>query len=65
MKRTDELRRGALLPTFGWPLLLGVLSGLGLVLALLGDGLWDAASWLLLATPIATIVWALARPMRE
>jgi hypothetical protein len=65
MKHTDEVRRGALWPIFGWPLLLGILSGLGLALALLGDGVWDAASWLLLATPITAIAWALARPKRE
>jgi hypothetical protein len=45
--------------TFAWPLLLAVLSAFGLVLALLGDGVWDAASWLLLTTPIAAVVWAL------
>jgi hypothetical protein len=64
MKRSDDMRRATLLRTFGWPLLLGVLSGLGLVLALIGDGAWDAVSWLLLTSPVATIVWALARPMR-
>lgn len=62
MKRADDMRRGALVRTFGWPLLLAVLSGLGLVLALLGDGAWDAASWLLLATPVVAIGWALLRP---
>ncbi|HEX6000389.1 MAG TPA: hypothetical protein VFZ16_13515 [Hyphomicrobiaceae bacterium] len=45
-----------------WPLLLGVLSGCGLVLALVGDGAWDTASWLLLATPIDAVAWALVRP---
>jgi hypothetical protein len=47
---------------FAWPLLLAVLSGLGLVLALLGDGVWDAASWVLLATPVAAVAWALVSP---
>lgn len=65
MKRTDDMRQRTLLRIFGWPLLLGVLSGVGLVLALLGDGAWDAASWLLLTTPIVAIGWALARPMRQ
>jgi hypothetical protein len=63
MKVADETRRtgrGVLQRTFAWPLLLAVVSGIGLVLALLGDGAWDAASWLLLATPMAAVAWALA-----
>jgi hypothetical protein len=63
MKHAVDIRQGgwsALQGTFAWPLLLAVLSGLGLVLALLGDGVWDAASWLLLATPIAAAAWMLA-----
>ncbi|HEX5957546.1 MAG TPA: hypothetical protein VFY92_02680 [Hyphomicrobiaceae bacterium] len=44
------------------PLLLGVTSGCWLVLAFVGDGAWDAASWLLLAAPIAAVAGALLRP---
>lgn len=46
---------------FGAPALLGALSLIGLVVALLGDGWWDAASWLGLAAPVAAVLWALAR----
>jgi hypothetical protein len=46
---------------FGWPVLLATLSAAGLVLALLGDGLWDVLSWILLAAPIAAILWGILR----
>ena len=62
-----ETGGAALLRIFAWPLLLAVLSGLGLTLALIGDGAWDVGSWLLLAAPIAAIAWAMVRagPRRE
>lgn len=34
------------------PLIIGVLSTAGLVSALLADGWWDVASWLLLIVPV-------------
>lgn len=37
---------------FAMPLLIGALSMIGLVSALVGDGLWDALSWIALAIPI-------------
>ncbi|HJU04233.1 MAG TPA: hypothetical protein VJ692_03710 [Nitrospiraceae bacterium] len=46
------------------PILLSFLSAVGLVSALLGDGIWDALSWVALATPPAAIAWALYRPAR-
>ena len=49
--------------TFGWPLVLGVLNSVGLVGALLWDGLWDGLGALLLAASIGVIAWArLRRP---
>ncbi|HKS11691.1 MAG TPA: hypothetical protein VJS90_01505 [Pseudomonas sp.] len=38
---------------FAWPLAIGVLGGVGLFAALLGDGAWDALSWLGLGLPAA------------
>ncbi len=35
------------------PLLIGIVTGVGLISALLGDGLWDVLSWLTLAVPVA------------
>ena len=37
---------------FAAPALIAVLSGLGLITALVGDGVWDVVSWLTLALPI-------------
>lgn len=37
---------------FAIPLLIGVMSIVGLVAALVGDGIWDGLSWLMLVTPI-------------
>jgi hypothetical protein len=34
------------------PLTLSVITAAGLLLALLGDGLWDAFSWMLLTVPL-------------
>jgi hypothetical protein len=56
------MERSVTVRIFFWPLLLAVLSGAGLIFALLGDGAWDAASWVLLATPIAAVLWGLMRP---
>lgn len=37
---------------FAAPILIGVLSTIGLVAALVGDGWWDGISWLTLALPV-------------
>ncbi len=37
---------------FAIPMVLGVLSVIGLVSALVGDGFWDGVSWVTLAIPI-------------
>ncbi len=42
---------------FAVPAVLGVLSAIGLVAALVGDGLWDTASWPLLGLPVAVCIW--------
>lgn len=42
---------------FAIPFLLGVLSIVGLLGALLGDEVWDALSWLALGVPCAVIAW--------
>lgn len=46
---------------FAAPLLLALLSIVGLVAALTGDGWRDALSWAALAGPVATLLWATAR----
>lgn len=39
------------------PVALAAVSAVGLISALLGDGVWDALSWLALGTPIAVSLW--------
>jgi hypothetical protein len=43
------------------PGLLGVASLVGLVSALVGDGMFDAVSWLTLGGLVAVIAWAMSR----
>ncbi len=49
---------------FGIPLLIAIVSLIGLLSALIGDGLWDALSWAALALPLATILWHWAKARR-
>lgn len=50
---------------FAIPLVLGLVSGIGLVAALVGDDLWDAIGWLGLGIPLAVTVWCLWRPKQR
>ena len=47
--------------TFAIPLLLALLSLLGLVVALTGEGWRDQLSWAALFAPLASVLWAVAR----
>lgn len=40
---------------FGTPTILAVVSTVGLIAALIGDGLYDAVSWITLAIPVVVI----------
>lgn len=55
----SERGRGSLLHTFGAPLAIAVVSLVGLISALLGDGVRDWISWAGLAAPVVVIIWAL------
>lgn len=44
---------------FAVPLLVGLLTFLGLVTALTGDGVRDLLSWVALGFPVAAVLWAL------
>ena len=48
---------GPFLRLWGMPLLLGVLTIVGLMAALLGDGVWDAVSGVALAIPVLLGAW--------
>lgn len=56
--------RQSLWQIFSWPLVIGVLSTIGLVAALVGDGVWDGVSWLTLFIPIGLYALFLLRPRR-
>ncbi len=40
-----------------WPMAIAVVSLVGLLAALVGDGRWDVASWIGLGMPLATLSW--------
>ncbi len=44
---------------FAAPLVIAVFSLVGLVAALLDDGVYDLLSWLALGVPVAVILWSL------
>lgn len=51
--RNTPARGKNLAQIFFWPLLVGAAAGIGLIGALLEDGLWDALYCALLAVPVA------------
>ncbi|MDQ8728695.1 hypothetical protein [Bradyrhizobium sp. LHD-71] len=53
--------RKSLSRIFAVPAVLGVLTTIGLVSALVGDGIFDGLSWLTLAAPVAIPVYCIAR----
>lgn len=61
MTRSSRPARQTLRQIFAAPIVIGVLSTVGLISALVGDGLWDGLSWLSLAIPcilpVAFIAW--------
>ncbi len=42
---------------WGWPVVLGILTGIGLVGALVGDGWWDYLSAVTLGLPVLMGAW--------
>lgn len=48
---------GPFLRMWGAPILLAVLTVIGLISALLGDGLWDHVSAVALGVPVALCLW--------
>lgn len=56
----DGRPRGAT-RVFAIPIVLALLSAIGLIAALLGDGFWDGLSWLTLGIPVAVIGFAWSR----
>ncbi|MEH6565689.1 MAG: hypothetical protein V7756_10240 [Halopseudomonas sp.] len=54
--------RKGLWQIFRAPLLLAMLSSVGLIAALIGDGVFDLLSWLTLGSTLAVIIWYWAKP---
>jgi hypothetical protein len=42
---------------WGWPIVIAVLSGAGLVGGLVGDGAWDWMTWVGLGVPCIASAW--------
>lgn len=61
MMTKPKRRAQSLWEVFAAPLVMGVLSLIGLVSALAGDGVADWLSWVALAVPALTVVWAMRR----
>ncbi|MEO6285497.1 MAG: hypothetical protein ABIN80_15210 [Dyadobacter sp.] len=55
--------------TFGkvWsnPIIIGICSGVGLLAALTGNGIWNVTSWLTLGLPVVITVWFLSKPGKK
>ncbi|WP_244487234.1 hypothetical protein [Afipia sp. Root123D2] len=49
---------------FAAPAVIGGLSVVGLISALVGDGVWDGLSWLTLGVPVALCAFFTLRPRR-
>lgn len=63
MSRSSRPASGhSLAGIFAVPLLLAVVSIVGLLSALIGDGVWDGLSWATLGIPILVIGWMLKAP---
>ena len=52
-------KRGSLRAIFALPVALALVSIVGLVVALTGDGLRDVAAWAALAIPVLVVGWAM------
>jgi hypothetical protein len=47
----------AFMKLWGAPIVLGIMTAIGLLSALLGDGWWDAVSAIMLAAPVLVAAW--------
>jgi hypothetical protein len=59
---TARSRRQTFGQIFAAPAVIAALSAIGLISALVGDGIWDAVSWLTLGVPVALCAYFTLRP---
>lgn len=50
---------------WGMPILLGILTVIGLLSALFGDGIWDAVSAITLGAPVVVGAWFSLRRRKQ
>jgi hypothetical protein len=50
-------RASAALALWGWPAVFGVLTVVGLVGSLIGNGAWDWLAWIGLGVPTVAALW--------
>ncbi len=60
-RQTARPARQSLGDIFGTPIVIGVLSTVGLISALVGDDVWDWVSWFALGAPIAVAAFCIWR----
>lgn len=63
--RSKPAGDGSFRRVFGAPLVLAMLSLVGLVAALLGDDIWDVVSWIALGIPVLLVAWYSWKPARR
>ena len=57
--------KSAFMHLWAMPILLGVLTTIGLISALLGDGIWDVVSAFALGAPVVVGAWHSLRGWRH
>lgn len=56
MKRKNSFRK-----LWGKPFIIGIITLIGLLSALIGDYLWDGLSWLMLSIPVLVVLFFFCR----
>lgn len=57
----NNMNQSGFIKLWGIPLLLAIISLIGLIAALVGDGFLDFISWIGLGYPLVIIVWFLIK----
>lgn len=65
MQKHRGASRRTLRQIFAAPLALAAVTAGGLVAALIGDGVWDALSWIMLGVPLAALAVFVSRAGRS
>jgi len=51
------MKRSPFWSSWGWPLAIAILSAVGLIGGLVGDGAWDWLAWIGLGVPCIAALW--------